>query len=150
EPLMNLHEFRKSLKSMFLKPTKTRSRRWRLCLEQLETRVLPTAYSWNPTTAGPLDWNNTANWTPNTGHPNEVDDVANVTSALTANQTINLNVPITIGTPNIGASSGTSAFTIAANSGSLTLGVSSGSASVAKTAGGADQITAGLTLSNNV
>ena len=93
-----------------------------------------------------------ANWSGGNGSnfPNAQDDVAVVTSALTGAETINLNQAITVGTLDIGASTGTNAFIIAPNGGSLTLSVSSGSATVAKNSGGADQITAPLTFSSNV
>ena len=78
------------------------------------------------------------------------DDVAEITSALTGAETINLNTTITVGTLDIGTSSGTNAFTIAPNGGSLTLSASSGTANVSKTFGGADQITAPLTFASNV
>ena len=116
--------------------------------------MVPTTYAWVPTAAGSYDWNNAANWTVVSGSgttfPNAQDDVAEITSALTGAETINLNTTITVGTLDIGASSGTNAFTIAPNGGSLTLSASSGTANVSKTFGGADQITAPLTFASNV
>jgi autotransporter-associated beta strand protein len=120
-------------------------------MELLERRVVPTVYTWTPTGPGPFHWFDPANWTPNTGFPNSPADVANVTSALTSNETINLDIPIHVGTLNVGASSGTSTFTIASGtSGSLVLSAPSGRASITKTSGGADQITAPLTVYNNL
>jgi hypothetical protein len=123
-------------------------------VELLEDRVVPTTYAWLPTAAGTFDWNNPANWTvvsgPGTTFPNAQDDVAQINSALTGAETINLNTNITVGTLDIGASSGTNAFTIAPNGGSLALSSSSGTANVSKTSGGADQITAPVTFSTNV
>src|SRR5262245_60481136 len=111
-------QFRQRLETIFIftntRRKAARSRRAGLWLELLENRLAPTTYTWTPTAAGTFDWNNPANWSPNTGFPKAADDVANVTSALAGNQTIKLNVPIQVGTLNIGAPSGTSAFTIAA------------------------------------
>ncbi len=124
-----------------------------LQLEALESRITPTTYTWLPTAAGAYDWTNPANWSVSGGtgtYPQATGDVANVTSALAGNETINLDTAITVGTLNVGASSGANTFTIAPNGGSLTLAVSSGSATIAKTSGGADQITSGLTLGSNL
>jgi fibronectin-binding autotransporter adhesin len=135
-------------------PRKPLSKRHPMNVELLEDRVVPTTYSWIPTAAGTFDWNNSANWSvvsgPGTTFPSVQGDVALVQSALAGDETINLNQGIIVGTLDIGASSGTNAFTIAPNGGSLSLSVSSGSANVAKTTGGADQITAPLTFSSNV
>jgi autotransporter-associated beta strand protein len=127
-----------------------KQRRSFFLLETLESRLAPTTYNWAPTAAGTFDWNNPANWAPNTGFPKAADDVANVTSALAGNETINLNVAVQVGTLNIGASSGASAFTLAAGSaGSLTIAVSSGTGSIVKAAGGNDQITAPMTATKD-
>ena len=54
---MNLRDFRTYLESILRTPAKgrTKHRRLTLSLELLETRVLPTAYTWVPTAAGPFD-----------------------------------------------------------------------------------------------
>ena len=124
-------------------------------IEMLEDRIVPTTYSWLPTAAGTYAWNSAANWSVVSGtgttFPSVQGDVAIITSALTGAETIDLNQAIIVGTIDLGASSGTNAFTIAAGtSGTLALSVASGSATVAKTSGGADQITAPLTFSSNV
>ncbi len=117
----------------------------KLYLEQLEVREVPTAYTWVPTAAGAFDWNNPANWSPNTGFPNAVGDVANLNNAIVGSETINLNQAITVGTLNLGASSGTSTFTVAGNGGSLTLNDPT-AAAINKTTGGADVISANIAL----
>jgi fibronectin-binding autotransporter adhesin len=132
------------------KAQRRRPRRLHLGVELLERREVPTAYTWAQTAAGSYDWNDPNNWSPNSGFPSAAGDIANLTSPLAANETVNLNVPITVGTLNLGASVGTNTFTLAANGGSLTLADPSLTATIAKTSGGADQIATGLTLTNNL
>src|SRR4051812_12509402 len=111
----------------------------RLAVECLEARETPTTYTWTPTAAGTFDWNNAANWG-GAGFPNAADDVANINNDIAAGtQIINLNVPIKVGTLNLGDSVvGTAGIiNIAANGGSLTLDVGSGSAAINKTTGSA-------------
>jgi autotransporter-associated beta strand protein len=122
-------------------------RRCHLQVEVLEQRTVPTTYAWKPTAPGTFDWNSAANWG-GAGYPHLADDVANLTSALTGNETVNLNVPITVGTLNIGASSGASSFVVKANGGSLTLQTSSGSAAIAKTSGGTDTVQPSFTMAS--
>ncbi len=140
--LRGLPSFQSSHSSTVFRRSPSR-RCCRPSLETLETRVVPTSYTWIQTGAGTFNWNSAANWSPNTGFPNATGDTANITSALAGNETINLNQAITVGTLNIGAFSGTKTFTVAANGGSLTLG---GSATIGKTGGGSDVISAPITL----
>src|SRR5262249_39749274 len=70
--------------------------------------------------------------------PNAPGDVANLTAALAGNQTINLNVPITVGTLTIGSSTSAGAFAVAATGGSLTFQDPSGVATLAETQHGRD------------
>jgi autotransporter-associated beta strand protein len=73
-------------------------------LESLEDRVVPSTstYTWNATGGG--SWTNPANWTPSSGasgsYPQLPGDVADLTSAITANSTITIpaGVTITVGT----------------------------------------------------
>src|SRR6187399_897844 len=72
------------------------------------------AFTWLPTDVGPFNWNNAGgqvNWTP-AGFPNASTDVANVTSNLTAPQSIDLNVPVTLGVLNLGDVDASASFTI--------------------------------------
>ena len=65
--------------------------------------VHAASYTWTPLTAGPFNWNNASsqnNWT--SGFPNALADVANMSVNLSANQTVNLNQAITLGTLTIG------------------------------------------------
>lgn len=104
-----------------------------LCLPQA---VSAATYTWVPTASGTTyDWNNTANWTPSTAFPNAVDDIVNITNNIAGAQTIRLNVPVTVGTLNLGDSTSTYyAVTLAAGTaGSLIFQDSSGTATLART-----------------
>lgn len=109
---------------------------------------MAAAYTWTPTSAGTLDWNDvSSNWT--SGFPNAIADTATFSATLTGAQTINLNQAITVGTLNLGGTSASNAYTIAAGTaGALTLQVSSGSATVNATTTG-NVISANLTLGSN-
>jgi sugar lactone lactonase YvrE len=74
--------------------------------------------------------------------------VANLTARLAGNETVNLNVPITVGTLTIGASSNVSTFTVADNGGSLTFADPSGTATLTESLAGGDTINAPLALSS--
>ena len=112
----------------------------------------PTAhaatYTWTPLTAGPFNWDNASaqnNWT--SGFANAVGDVATMNVNLSANQTVNLNQAITVGSLTIGDNSGTQTATLATGTaGSLTFDVTSGNASLIRTATG----TAATTISSNI
>jgi len=72
----------------------------------------------NTVTSAAQSWNAGANWNVGTSFPNGAGIVAYVNSAIAANQTIDLNQAITVGTLSTGAGSG--AFTVAPNGGTLT------------------------------
>ena len=92
------------------------------------------AATWNQLTAGPFDWNDDANW--DVAFPNAVDDVANMAVNLSADQTVNLNQAITVGSLTIGDNSGGQTATLAPNGGSLTFDVTAGSANLIRTTPG--------------
>ena len=52
---------------------------------------LATTYSWIKTGTSSNNWNAAANWSPNTGFPNAVGDVANITPDATGYVTNVLN-----------------------------------------------------------
>lgn len=88
-------------------------------------------YSWTPTSAGPFNWNDAANWG-GAGFPNAVDDFANVTANIAAGQTINLNTGITVGTLNLSdTTTASNRYTVApGTAGVLTMQVGTGSAAI--------------------
>jgi len=114
-------------------------------------------YTWTQTAGVPYNWDNSGaedNWGTGAGgaFPNALDDTANVNIDLVGNQTINLNQAITIGTLNMGDTSGAQTLTIAPNGGSLTFDVASGNAALTKVWGctGADTISSGIILNDNL
>jgi autotransporter-associated beta strand protein len=115
--------------------------------------VHAASYTWTPLTAGPFNWNNASsqnNWT--SGFPNALADVANMSVNLSANQTVNLNQAITLGTLTIGDNNGAQTFTLAPNSGSLIFDVSSGTASLNRSSAGtgATTVSSNITLNDNL
>ena len=116
--------------------------------------VQAASYSWTPTTAGPFNWDNANsqnNWT--SGFPNLVGDVANMSVNLSANQVVNLNQAITVGSLTFGDSTATQTATLATGTaGSLIFDATSGNASLIRTAGGtaATTISAPITLKDNL
>jgi rhamnogalacturonan endolyase len=80
--------------------------------------VAGTAIYWtNTISATAQDWTNNANWLNGGPYPNGAQSIADVNSALTGNQTINLDQAITVGSLTIGSGGGI--FTLAPNGGSL-------------------------------
>lgn len=72
---------------------------------------LADTYSWTKKTTGSYDWNAAANWSPNTGFPNAVGDVANITASATGYVTNALNqATVTVGILNIGDSGATTDY----------------------------------------
>ena len=101
----------------------------------------------NTITAAAQSWNVNSNWSNGTGFPNSPLTAASVTAGIAANQTINLNQPLTVGALAVGAAGG--AFNIAGNGGSLTFDNSPDDALLVQAAASSgDTISAPLT--NNV
>lgn len=94
------------------------------------------AVDWNKTGAGPYSWIDNANWS--AAFPNSIGAVANVSVDLTADQTINLNGAITVGSLTLNDTGGgtDNSFTIVPGAGgSLTFQVASGNATLNFTTG---------------
>ncbi len=106
-------------------------------------------YTWATDLAGPSSWNTPANWTPNTGFPNGLDDLASLTNNITADSQVSLAAPVTIGGLDIGDASGDNAFIVSAGQ-SLTFDVGTGSATLNRTATGlgADIISTAIILAD--
>jgi autotransporter-associated beta strand protein len=85
--------------------------------------------TWKQTAAGTYSWNDTANWNPAT-IPNATNDVANMGVALAGAQTINLNIPVTLGNLTFGGNTATANTMLlaAGTAGSLTFATNSGNA----------------------
>jgi autotransporter-associated beta strand protein len=108
-------------------------------------------YTWATNVAGPSTWSTAANWSPSTGFPNGMDDIANLTNDITADNAINLTAATTVGTLNIGDASGDNAF-ILGTAQSLTFNVTTGSAALTRSASGAsaDVIGTAITLADSL
>lgn len=111
----------------------------------------PPVYWTNTITGSPQNWNVNENWTNSATFPNGAGSNAVINANITAPQTINLNVPISIGTLSIGAPNGFSSYTLAANGGSLTLNNGTSGATVTQliTSAG-DTIAAPITVITNL
>ncbi len=101
-------------------------------------------YTWDETAGGTFSWILDGNWT-TPGFPNAIGDVANLTTDLAGDQTINLDRVITLGGLTIGDLLGTNFYTLAAGTGGyLVLDDTDGTVTISKTTGGADVISTGL------
>ena len=96
---------------------------------------------WKPTAGGYWDWNNATNWVSGISYPNGMGSTAILSTNIVANQTVNLNTNITVGTLILGdsATNGTgsySSMTLNSNtaSGMLTFDTPAGSAFLARAA----------------
>ena len=108
-------------------------------------------YTWQ-IDAATSNWNVDGNWA-SPGFPNAIDDIANLTNNITANQAVSLNQSITVGTLNIGDPNGSNTFTLAAGTGGyLFMDVSSGTAGITKSAGANanDTISTGIQFNNGL
>lgn len=86
-----------------------------------------TQGDWNVNASG--NWGTAANWTnldAGTSYPSGIDAVANLINQISGTTTVTLNVPVTLGTLNIGDLSGGHSFKT--SGGTLTFDVSSGNA----------------------
>ncbi len=80
-----------------------------------------TTATWNDlTTSAAQSWDANGNWTGVAAYPNAAGVLVNLTAAITAAQTNNVDQNITLGWLNLGAANGSSAYTLLPNGGSLT------------------------------
>jgi autotransporter-associated beta strand protein len=116
----------------------------------------PAGFSWVPTAGGTgYDWNQAANWNPAT-IPNEAGGIAYKNNNITGDQTVNLNIPVTLGELVIGDSSG-SENTLLQKGSNGSLGfdqTENGVAYLTRSAGGTGTVTfasdLNLTLNDNL
>jgi autotransporter-associated beta strand protein len=122
-----------------------------LSIEANATPAAAPAGSWiNTITTAPQGWNVNGNWGGNV-YPNGVQAVATINSAISANQTINLNQAMTIGTLNIGSPSGAASFNVTGNGGTLTLDNTPGSALIMQlSTSKGDTISAPMTVNGSL
>lgn len=129
---------------------------------QQRSMAAPAIYTWNQTAAGPFSWDYVAsdNWDqsvgePNTTYPNAAGQTANITTALTASQTINVPAGgVTVGTLTLGATSGTFIYTL--QGGPITMSFGGSGASINRpatstpAAGTYDLIKANLVMNDDL
>jgi autotransporter-associated beta strand protein len=102
-------------------------------------------YTWDVDAS--RNWNTRANWSPDSGYPNAIDEVASFGGIITANRTVTLRQDTTIGTLNLDDNNN---YTIAGKH-ALTFDVSSGNAAINVTAAngnGAHTISASISLND--
>ena len=103
----------------------------------------------NTTTTSAQNWNTNSNWSNGTGFPNGPLAAAVVSSGIAADQTINLNQPVTVGALAVGAAGGS--FNITGNGGALKFDNSPDDAQLVQTAASqGDTISAPLTNNFNL
>lgn len=88
-----------------------------------------TTGSWNINANG--NWSSAASWTnldAGTSYPSGIDAIANLTNQISTTRTVTMDVPVTLGTLNIGDVSGGHTFNI--SGGTLTFDVSTGNAAL--------------------
>jgi autotransporter-associated beta strand protein len=104
----------------------------------------------NTITTSPQSWNVNSNWSSG-AFPDSTQALAIVNTAISANQTIDLNQAITIGILNIGSSGGAAAFNLTGNGGTLTLDNTPGQASLLQlSTSKGDTISASMTINGGL
>lgn len=156
---MNAHPFARTpgshvIPNTLLHPMKSLLKTHFLCIAAVLLIATPSANAasdtWNQTSGGPYSWDDNVNWLSAINFPNGQGQTADVNNNITANLVINLNQAITLGTLNLGDSSGTSTFTLqTGTAGSLIFdnGVSN---AVLANSGGANTISSAATLTSSL
>jgi rhamnogalacturonan endolyase len=109
----------------------------------------PAIYWINIITTAAQGWNVNSNWSNGTAFPNAVQAAAIINSSIAANQTVNLNQAITLGSLSAGSSGG--AFNITANGGALTFDNSPGQTSLVQLSSSkGDTISAPMTVNGSL
>ncbi|HWP39613.1 MAG TPA: hypothetical protein VNL70_01720, partial [Tepidisphaeraceae bacterium] len=107
-------------------------------------------YTWIPTAGGSYDWGLASNWNP-AGPPNSNSDSANLSIAMTGNQTISLGADYTVASLTLGSTGAPVVTHIATTAGAnLILEGGAGTASLlsAGVSGAVNQISAAIRLSS--
>ncbi len=101
----------------------------------------PVGSMWIPTAAGSYSWNTATNWNPAT-IPNSMGYVARINSNITGNQTVNIDIPVTLGELALGDSSGNQTTTLQrGTNGSITFDQFDNATSfITRTAGGTGNV----------
>lgn len=110
-----------------------------------------TIYNWNVLGGGAQNWQDAANWDPNTAFPNLATDDANLGVALTGNLTLDVGATsVTTGNLTIGGTAGAVTTDIVSTGGALILNDTSGNATIFSNgvAGSVNKISAPLVLSD--
>jgi hypothetical protein len=110
-----------------------------------------TPYWTNLLTGTAQNWNAASNWSNTATYPNAFGRAAIINAEISANQTINLNQRITVGSLSVGSLNGSAAYTIAANGGALFLDNSPGAAALTQISSSAgDTISSEVVFNGNI
>ncbi len=110
-----------------------------------------TAYTWDVLGGGSQNWQNAANWSPNTAFPNLATDDADFDVALTSNLTVDVGATdVTVGNITLGGTAGAVTTAITSSGGGLIISDSSGNGSLISqgVAGSVNQIGGTLVLAD--
>lgn len=114
------------------------------------TATLPSDATWIPTAADTAySWTNTANWAAN-AIPLGADAIARINNNIAGDQTLNLDMPVTLGRLYLGDANASHGFTIQNGlAGALVFQATAGNAGIAKTTGYDDVITADILMQSD-
>jgi fibronectin-binding autotransporter adhesin len=112
--------------------------------------ITGAAFTWTKDAAGTQNWSNAGgifNWSPTTGNPNAIDQVANFTT-LSQARTVTLDLNRTVGYINLSSSSN---YTISPSAAQvITMDVTTGNAQINVSSSGSHTIAAGLSLNQSL